>query len=281
MTADFLSPVVFQWAARQLRAADVRWVRTLPGGTHASTNVVAIPGGAEFVLREFPAGDDAVRLEVRVLGAVVTLGELVPRLVAADTDGTVSGCPLILTTLLPGRACIEPVDPYDFARQLGKALARIHSLAMDADLPELFTESDAASPQHPLWIQLTDEPRVFTHNDFWSGNTVWLGERLVGIVDWSGAGLAPRGYDLAWCRQDLVFLYDETIADVFTAAYDAAFGSPTPDVPLWDHFAALKAYPRVETWAPNYQNLGRTDLDGIELRRRLTEWMRRLGVETD
>jgi hypothetical protein len=35
----------------------------------------------------------------------------------------------------------------------------------------------------------------------------------------------------------------------------------------------MKAYPRVETWAPNYQDLGRADLDGAELRRRLTEWM--------
>ena len=130
------------------------------------------------------------------------------------------------------------------------------------------------------WKELSDAPRVVTHNDFWSGNTVWCNDRLTGIVDWSGAGRAPRGYDLAWCRQDLVFLYDVHVADVFTRAYDRAFGSPTPDVALWDYFAAMKAYPRVETWAPNYQDLDRTDLDGAELRRRLMESMLRLGVET-
>ena len=229
------------------------------------------------LLREFPAGDDAVRLEVRVLSAVAGLSDLAPRLVAADAEGEVSGCPLIVTTLLPGRASIIPDRPREFARQLGDALARIHSLAVDTELPELFAEPPADSPTHSIWRQLRDEPRVLSHNDFWSGNTVWLQGRLTGIVDWSGAGLAPRGYDLAWCRQDLVFLYNETIADVFTGAYDAAFGSPTLDVALWDCFAALKAYPRVETWAPNYEDLGRTDLDDVELRRRLTEWMATLA----
>lgn len=126
---------------------------------------------------------------------------------------------------------------------------------------------------HSAWRKLKDAPRVVTHNDFWSGNTIWRHERLTGIVDWSDAGRAPRGYDLAWCRQDLVFLYDVAAAEEFTRAYDEAFGSPTPDVAFWDYFAAAKAFPRVETWAPNYQDLGRTDLDGAELRRRLTEWM--------
>ncbi|SEN64723.1 phosphotransferase family protein [Cryobacterium luteum] len=311
------SAVVLKWAARELGVSELHWVRTLPGGTHATTTVVAASDGTEFVLRQFPPGDDAVRREIRVLAGLGGLGDLAPHLLAADPDGTAhsdstahgdstahshstahgdstahsdstahgdstahsdSGCPLIVTTLLPGRASITPTDPHDFARQLGAALARIHSLATDPALPDLFTEPRADSPLRSLWRELAGEPRVLTHNDFWSGNTVWQQERLTGIVDWSGAGLAPRGYDLAWCRQDLVFLYDATVAEEFTRTYDEAFGSPTPNVALWDHFAALKAYPRVETWAPNYQDLGRTDLDGAELRRRLTEWMLELGV---
>ena len=280
MTTASASPIVLAWAAGKLAVTELHVVRTLLGGTHARTTVVGTADGREFVLREFPAGDDAVRREVCVLAALGDLGDLAPRLVAADADGQHSGCPLIITTLLPGRACIQPEDPRDFAEQLGQALARIHSLAVDTDLPDLFAQPAADSPVLSAWKELSDAPRVVTHNDFWSGNTVWCNERLTGIVDWSGAGRAPRGYDLAWCRQDLVFLYDVHVADVFTRAYDRAFGSPTPDVALWDYFAAMKAYPRVETWAPNYQDLDRTDLDGAELRRRLMEWMLHLGVET-
>jgi len=267
------SPIVLEWAARHLTVAKLVSVRSLLGGTHAKTNVVETPDGVEYVLREFEPGDVAVRREIRVLTGLGDLGELAPELIAADPDGRQTGCPLILTTLLPGSACITPHSPHDFAEQLGWALARIHSLAVDPDLPELFTEPAADSPLLTVWRELDNAPRVVTHNDFWSGNTLWLHERLTGIVDWSGAGRAPRGYDLAWCRQDLVFLYDEAIANVFTRAYDTAIGSPTPDVPRWDYFAAMRAFPRVETWAPNYQDLGRSDLDGPGLRRRLTEWM--------
>ena len=279
MNSVSVSPGVLEWVARQLAVSELHWVRTLPGGTHATTNVVGTVDGAEFVLREFPPGDNAVRREIQVLAGLGDLGELSPQLLAADPDGTAkvdgipNGCPLIVTTLLPGRASITPQDPQDFARQLGQALARIHFMAVDSSLPELFTEPAATSPMHPVWTELHDEPRVLTHNDFWSGNTVWHEGHLTGIVDWSGAGRAPRGYDLAWCRQDLVFLYDVTVAEEFTRAYDDAFGSPTPEVARWYQFAALKAYPRVETWAPNYQDLGRIDLDGAGLRRRLTEWI--------
>lgn len=281
MTSGSISPAVLQWAARQLAVSELRWVRTLPGGTHATTTVIGASNRSEFVLRQFPPGDDAVRREMRVLaslGGLGGLGALAPQLLAADPAGTVNGCPLIVTTLLPGLASITPADPQDFARQLGAALARIHSLPVNPELPDLFTEPAADSPLHSVWHELTNEPRVLTHNDFWSGNTVWLRGRLTGIVDWSGAGLAPRGYDLAWCRQDLVFLYDVTAAEEFTLAYEEAFGSPAPHVARWDYFAALKAYPRVETWAPNYTDLGRADLDGGGLRRRLTEWMLRLNA---
>ncbi|TFB76387.1 aminoglycoside phosphotransferase family protein [Cryobacterium glaciale] len=273
------SPVALVWAARELGVSELHWVRTLPGGTHATTTVVGASDGTEFVLRQFPPGDDAVRREIRVLAGLDDLGVLAPKLLAADPDGTVhpndtgNGCPLIVTTLLPGQASITPTDPQDFARQLGQTLACIHSLVVDPVLPDLFTEPAIDSPLHSVWRELNDEPRVLTHNDFWSGNTVWQRGNLTGIVDWSGAGLAPRGYDLAWCRQDLVFLYNVTVAEEFTRSYNEAFGSPTPDVARWDYFAALKAYPRVETWAPNYTELGRADLDGAGLRRRLTEWM--------
>ncbi|MDJ0377887.1 aminoglycoside phosphotransferase family protein [Cryobacterium sp. PH31-L1] len=273
MNSVSVSPGVLEWAARELAVSELHWVRTLPGGTHATTNVIGTSTGSEFVLRQFPPGDDAVRREIEVLAGLGDLGELAPQLLAADPSGAQNAYPLIVTTLLPGRASITPQDPEDFARQLGEALARIHAVAVDTSLPDLFTEPAATSPLHAVWTELRDAPRVLTHNDFWSGNTVWHEGHLTGIVDWSGAGRAPRGYDLAWCRQDLVFLYDVTVAEEFTRAYDDAFGSPTPEVGRWDQFAALKAYPRVETWAPNYQDLGRTDLDGAELRRRLTEWI--------
>ena len=79
---------MLEWVARQLAVSELHWVRTLPGGTHAITNVVGIVDGAEFVLREFPPGDNAVRREIQVLAGLGDLGELSPQLLAADPDGT-------------------------------------------------------------------------------------------------------------------------------------------------------------------------------------------------
>ena len=121
---------------------------------------------------------------------------------------------------------------------------------------------------------------MLTHSDYWSGNVVWRGGRLTGIVDWSGAARGPRGYDLGWCRLDLVLLFDERLADVFLAAYERAVGERLADVALWDRWAAARSHDTVETWAPNYAPLGRSDLNQHELRQRHSRWSARLAERT-
>jgi len=39
-------------------------------------------------------------------------------------------------------------------------------------------------------------PSVLTHHDFWSGNTLWQRGVLTGVVDWAGAAVGPRGFDV-------------------------------------------------------------------------------------
>lgn len=163
--------------------------------------------------------------------------------------------------------------------------------------------------------RLARQPRVLTHSDYWSGNVLWQDGTLTGVVDWSGGCLAPRGYDIGWCRLDLALLHgpgddgdtrDDTgdnpgdspgadavigtgavtgteirtrtgpaVADVFTAAYAEAAGEAPPDVPLWDLHTLARSHRTVETWVPNYAPLGRPDLTASELRRRHSAWTRR------
>ena len=131
------------------------------------------------------------------------------------------------------------------------------------------------------WSEITGSPDALSHCDYWSGNVVWRDGRLTGIVDWSGGARGPRGFDLGWCRLDLVLLFDERIADVFLAAYEAAIGQTLGDVVLWDGWAAARSHDEVETWAPNYAPLGRADLNEHELRQRHSLWTTRLlGADT-
>ncbi|MGH2850207.1 MAG: phosphotransferase family protein [Solirubrobacteraceae bacterium] len=262
-------------------------VARLDGGQHADTWRVDTGDPAlSVVVRQFPVADVAADREQRVLRSLDGLGGLAPVLLGGDLDGQWSQYPTSLISWLDGESDITPHDPESWARELGHALARVHAVTSDR-LPDLATVFDRRGSRAELngplaqdvrarWSEVIGSPEVFTHTDYWSGNVVWRDGTLTGIVDWSGAALGPRGYDLGWCRLDLVLLYDERIADVFLAAYEAATGQRVSDVIVWDGWAAARSHDVVETWSPNYAPLGRRDLDDQELRRRHARWTTRL-----
>ncbi|WP_165964201.1 aminoglycoside phosphotransferase family protein [Actinomadura sp. KC216] len=203
------------WAARAA-GEPVRVVRRLPGGTHAATHLLATAESRrELVLRRFPPGDTAAADEARVLGVLDGLGGRAPRLLGADPDGRRCGEPAVLTTRLPGRADITSVDPGTAAVHLGRVLARLHATP-PALLPGLrdgmaaalaspargHADAPGAQKLAAHVHRLTEAEEVLTHYDFWSGNVLWEGGALTGVVDWSGASRAPRGFDVAWCRLD-------------------------------------------------------------------------------
>jgi aminoglycoside phosphotransferase (APT) family kinase protein len=126
------------------------------------------------------------------------------------------------------------------------------------------------------WTEITSAATVLTHSDYRSGNVVWREETLTGIVDWSGAVGGPRGFDVAWCRLDLVLLLDERIADIFLRAYEQATSRAVDEITLWDSWSIARSHNTVESWTANYAPLGRADLDATELRRRHSQWTARL-----
>jgi aminoglycoside phosphotransferase (APT) family kinase protein len=273
-------------------SAAIRSVTRLEGGQHADTwRVEASNPELTVVVRQFPASDPAGAHEQRVLRTLDGLGGLAPVILASDLDGRWSEYPTTLISWLDGHADITPSDPEKWATQLGQALATVHATPVDrlAGLPSVFDRARGSSDvlEGPLaartrsgWMKITASPDVLTHSDYWSGNVVWRDETLTGIVDWSGAARGPRGFDVAWCRLDLVLLLEERVADMFLVAYEAAIGHTIEDMVLWDGWAAARSQTAVETWAPNYAPLGRADLDQEELRRRHAKWTARLVERT-
>jgi aminoglycoside phosphotransferase (APT) family kinase protein len=276
-------------------SAAIRSVMRLKGGQHADTwRVDTANPELTVVVRQFPAGDSAGADEQRVLrtlDGLGGLGGLAPVLLGSDLDGRWSEYPTSLISWLDGQADITPSDPEKWAIQLGQGLATVHGMPLDrlAALPSVFdrTRGSHDGLEGPLaagirsgWTQITASPEVLTHSDYWSGNVVWRDETLTGIVDWSGGARGPRGFDVGWCRLDLVLLLEEQVADIFLAAYEAAIGHPLDDMVLWDGWAAARSHHVVETWGPNYAPLGRADLDAEELRRRHSKWTTRLLERT-
>jgi aminoglycoside phosphotransferase (APT) family kinase protein len=262
-------------------------VTRLKGGQHADTwRVDTADPAFSAVVRQFPMADSAARHEQRVLQTLGGLGGLAPVPLGGDFDGRWSAYPTSVISRLDGEADITPREPETWARELGRALALVHAVPGDglADLPSVFDgrgsqpelSGPLAADVRARWSQIVDAPQVLTHSDYWSGNVVWRDGTLTGIVDWSGGARGPRGFDLGWCRLDLVLLCDERIAEVFLAAYEAVIGQTVGDPALWDGWAIARSHDAVETWAPNYAPLGRGDLSEHELRRRHSLWTTRL-----
>jgi aminoglycoside phosphotransferase (APT) family kinase protein len=276
------------WAAGLLgcgASTAVRALRPLDGGSHASTHLLeAHDPERHAVLRRFPPGDDAAAREAKVLTALDGLDGFAPRLLGVDPHGQHCGIPAVLITRLPGRADITPADPHTAAAALGRSLARLHAVprtrlagfrnGMTATRSSTGPAAEALAGKIDM---LAAQPQVLAHFDYWSGNVLWQDSALTGVVDWSGAGLAPRGFDIGWCRLDLALLHgpDTATTDTFCAAYREASSTSLPDVALWDLYALARSHRTVETWVTNYAGLGRADLTARELRRRHTAWTAR------
>jgi aminoglycoside phosphotransferase (APT) family kinase protein len=210
---------------------------------------------------------------------------LAPRLIDVDPSGEHAGQPATLITRVAGRPDIMPADPHGAASELARTLARVHATPLDqlgSFRDGVHEAISAATPMRstapgaaillPQEHRLAGQPPVLTHNDYWTGNVLWQGDAITGVIDWAGGARAPRGYDVSWCRLDLVLLHDHATADTFLTAYQRAAGQPVPDIDLWDLFALTNSHHTVETWLPNYHGLGRTDLTAADLRDRHSRW---------
>ncbi len=267
-------------------------VARLEGGQHTDTWRVDTENPAfSVVVRQFPVADSSAAQEQRVLRTLDGLRGLAPVLLGGDLNGQWSMHPTSLISWLDGRPDVTPTEPEKWANELGRALAQVHAVPSErlAGLPSVLDRrgGSQAALSGPLaakvrshWSRVIASPEVLTHSDYWSGNVVWREGTLIGIVDWSGGAFGPRGFDLGWCRLDLVLLFDQQIADVFLAAYEAAIGQTVGEMVFWDRWAVARSHEGVESWTPNYAPLGRADLDTGELRRRHSRWTARLGERT-
>ncbi|MFC4244421.1 phosphotransferase family protein [Gryllotalpicola reticulitermitis] len=275
MTGIDVPSIVDEASALMGRPLEFR--RELSGGAHARTLLVR-DGSDDAVVRVFPPGDAAVHHEVSVLPRLRSLGEQVPRVLG---HGIAAGHPLIVTSVVAGSTPDPTVSLHRIAAQMAMMLARIHAIdpagLRDAEVRPPEGASSLARHAHEASRKLQALERVLTHYDYWSGNALWNGDVLSGVVDWSGARAAPRGVDVAWCRQDLALLGSADAADHFLRVYEEHAGTVVSDVGVWDLVAAAHADSSVETWTTNYRGVGRPELSAPVLRQRFEEWVHAIG----
>jgi hypothetical protein len=67
---------------------------------------------------------------------------------------------------------------------------------------------------HALRSQLAVSPPTMVHVDYWSGNILWVGDRISAVVDWEEAGYGDPAVDVAYCVMELALEgFDVAVAD--------------------------------------------------------------------
>jgi aminoglycoside phosphotransferase (APT) family kinase protein len=97
---------------------------------------------------------------------------------------------------------------------------------------------------------------VLVHGDFFTGNTVWLRNRLSGVVDWGDAVLGPREVVLCTARLDLAILTGSEAADRFLVVYEEASGYRSADMHLWDLAMVWGGVLFLDHWWEALQDVG-------------------------
>lgn len=250
------------WVERSLtKGSEIRSIEPLRGSRWHASHALRIVGSSgetyDLILRRWARpGWDAVdpdfdaRREAAVLRLVEELPTPTPHLVAADPDAQWCDVPTLLTTRLAGGPPGPSDDLKGYLQQLADALLLIHRIdCAPTDLPYYRSWSDMAAVQpaawaseSPLWPQLFEYVRqappvsteAFIHRDYHASNSLWVGPRLTGIVDWSTGSWGPVSVDLPHMRWNLACELGPEAPDLFLAAYERAANTRIKHNSYWD-----------------------------------------------
>lgn len=271
--------------AAGLREGSNPWMLRLDDGR---TVVLRVGDPADAERRE-GFGVEARLLEIAEQHHVPT-----SRLIAYDPTGAEAGALALLSTVVEGSSRIPEKPTPELLLEYGRATATLRGVPLGAleglarrvrpigvvdfegarrrqGASSLLTSAEAAIAERPVPER---EPGL-VHGDLWLGNTMWLGTRLSGFVDWDCAGIGEPGLDVASIRLDAALLFGEEHADPVLAAYLAASGRErVEDLAYWDVVAALSTPPTMAEFEPSIQDQGRPDLDRRTLERRRDGFLR-------
>jgi aminoglycoside phosphotransferase (APT) family kinase protein len=138
------------------------------------------------------------------------------------------------------------------------------------DSTSLLDEADRRLQAMPI----PQEPTMFLHGDFWEGNTMWDGDRVVGLIDWETAGAGHPGVDLGCLRWDTAVLFGASAPDHISAGWTEVTGREPDSQAYWDLVSALNVPADIGQLIPSFHEAGRTDLDAQAVRDRQEAFLR-------
>jgi aminoglycoside phosphotransferase len=287
--ADGIDPDLAAWAveslspggslvsARGLRDGGAPWlVRVRGTGT----------GELEAVLRVGPVGEpEDIRVEADSLTFAAANNLVAPQVLAVRDD---SDPALLLIERVDGSSAIPPERSSSRLRTLGAFAARMAALEPPAgfvrrtrgisgvDFAALRRE---AAPQPLLQraesIVGSHTPASrdgFVHGDMWQGNSMWVADELVAVIDWDCSGRGPAGIDLGSLRLDAAMCFGVGAEDDVLDGWRGIGGAPS-DLPYWDLVAALSTPPELDWFVDATRAQGRPDLTQDTMRERRDQFL--------
>lgn len=271
----------------------MRHLRRLEGGLGCTMDVLD-SDGIPVVLRRYgpwyaERGEDAAARETRALRLLASAGVRVPEVVWLDDVGVFAE-QAIVTTFVDGAPDLDPADPASWAVQLADELVRIHAVGLSEDDRTVFlpgkgeddrrvTDGLGVVSRHPLGAELLERRRllerevspvtVFSHTDYWPGNTMWQDGTLAAVVDWEAPAVSGRGMDVAYCALDITYLGMPEVAQIFVEGYRRASGDRLDDLAYWEAVGLCRPFPDIADWTPAWSVMG-SDVDVDTARRRHT-----------
>jgi len=266
-----------------LGAGSLRHADRIVGGLGCTMDVL-VDGHSRMVLRRYgpwysDRGEDAAARELRALELLQRAGIPAPAPIWIGTNGVFDE-QAIITSFVDGEPDVTPGDPFDWAEQLATVLAQIHGISLKEEDLDMFqpgvgedtrrvNEAPERVLEHPLGEallrrrvdlqnRLVDRPPVFSHTDFWPGNTMWMDGKLSAVVDWESPATGDREMDVSYCALDIRYLAMDRVADRFVAAYREATGDELPNLAHWEAIALCRPMPDIAVWVPAWVAMGRT-----------------------
>ena len=256
---------------------------------------VLVDGGTRLVLRRYgpwseDSNEDVAGREKRALELVQGVGVPVPAPVWIDTDGVFDRQALIIS-FVQGQPDLTPSHPFEWAETLAETLARIHTVKVPDEDIDLFPETAGGDAQriaehpeyvleHPLGEQLLrrrvmlgqqrgNGEQVFSHADFWPGNTLWRDGSFEAVVDWESPGLSERDMDVAYCSLEMRYFGMDKVADRFITHYREVSGASLANLEHWEAIGLCSPMPDIAEWVPAWNSMGKS-IDADAARRGYT-----------
>jgi len=174
----------------------------------------------------------------------------------------------LLTRRIPGEDCIHPIhleDPRQLCDTVAETLRRLHSLPLDATLPNrtaqallraercwhqqsydptLFPDNWGFASPEEAWLVIQEHGHLLRsdtliHGDYCLPNIVLDNWRFTGFVDVGAAGIGDRHFDLFWGIWSLGY---NLKTDCYTDRFLDAYGREAVEQELLRVVAACEAF---------------------------------------